>query len=615
MFTKTSVYPQGAIVTGPDRRNIFFIEGGGLRHVTSPEMLSTFHLNLERLVVLPSRVLDSLPKGDPIDENSVRVGKAPAGTLLEAGGNVYLVDQKVLRYITTGDIFEQLGFQWNRILLNQNIQNYSFGDPIFSVLVDNLPDGLLLHTSDHIYYTENRELHHVIDSETLAYWHLDQRPAIMVTDDELSRYRHGEDIDAWPTFEAFDVEAGIGRFKQELMSISYAGHQLAPYWSLALSAVSTFDFTPDDLAKSRQIMLRRPVRDTIRRVVWFIPPFASGSTGGPNTILRFADYLKRQGLEMIFAVSIPPDPGWIQNMESIIAETFPNLKGSAVYGTGGGLDQLPDADIAFATLWTTAYELLKYNRVGRKYYFMQDYEPLFYPAGSISAMTEATYRMGFFAVANTSSLKTYFERWGGEAYYFTPSVDSQVFYPPTVEKDENRYSVFFYGRPNPERNGFELGAQALKIVKAKLGDRVDIYTAGSHWNPAEFGLEGIVRNLGFLPYRATGVLYRKSHLGLAMMMTPHPSYIPQQLMASGSLVVANKNPGTEWLLKDRKNSLVAETTASCLAEAILEGLLNRPLRENIVHEAIQDVKRSLDRWDDEFAEVWRFIERKYHKTS
>lgn len=205
MFIDIPFCPQGTIVIGPDRRAIFFIESRVLRHVTSPEILSMFHFNLDRLVVLPSPVLDLLPKGDPIDGNSVFAGKAPAGALLEAGGKVYLVDKKVLRHITTGEILEQLGFRWDHILWNQNLQSYSFGDPIFSILSDNPPDGLVFGTTDRIYYIENRELHHVIDPETLVYWQLDKRPIIMVTDDELNRYGHAVNVDARPIFEAFEL--------------------------------------------------------------------------------------------------------------------------------------------------------------------------------------------------------------------------------------------------------------------------------------------------------------------------------------------------------------------------------------------------------------------------
>ena len=44
---------------------------------------------------------------------------------------------------------------------------------------------------------------------------------------------------------------------------------------------------------------------------------------------------------------------------------------------------------------------MKNRNTKRKFYFVQDYEPLFYPASSRSALAEATYRFGMPAIVNT----------------------------------------------------------------------------------------------------------------------------------------------------------------------------------------------------------------------
>lgn len=196
---KTTIYPEGAIVRGPNRFEIFLIEDGCLRHVTAPEILSLFHLSLDRVVILPWPILESLPKGKPIDGNSITAGSAPAGSLVESHGKVYLVDRKVLRHIQNPEIFNQLGLHWDHIFWNQNLENYTVGDPISKVLDDNVPNGLVLRTAAGIYYlTENRAIHHVVDFETLDFWQLGNRPIIMVTDEQLIRYTHGDEVDAKP---------------------------------------------------------------------------------------------------------------------------------------------------------------------------------------------------------------------------------------------------------------------------------------------------------------------------------------------------------------------------------------------------------------------------------
>jgi beta-1,2-rhamnosyltransferase WsaF-like protein len=60
-----------------------------------------------------------------------------------------------------------------------------------------------------------------------------------------------------------------------------------------------------------------------------------------------------------------------------------------------------ESDAAISTLWTTAYAALRFNNTRRKFCFVQDYESLFYPAGSIYALVEATYRLGYGGICNT----------------------------------------------------------------------------------------------------------------------------------------------------------------------------------------------------------------------
>ena len=49
---------------------------------------------------------------------------------------------------------------------------------------------------------------------------------------------------------------------------------------------------------------------------------------------------------------------------------------------------------------------------------------MFYPAGSLYALTEETYRLGLYGLCNTERLRDiYTERYGGTGHAFTPAVD------------------------------------------------------------------------------------------------------------------------------------------------------------------------------------------------
>ena len=75
-----------------------------------------------------------------------------------------------------------------------------------------------------------------------------------------------------------------------------------------------------------------------------------------------------------------------------ICDAFPSLKDEEIriLASEKELNMMDETDATICTLWTTAYFSLKFNKTKKKFYFIQDYEPLFYPAGSTSAQAEET---------------------------------------------------------------------------------------------------------------------------------------------------------------------------------------------------------------------------------
>lgn len=344
-------------------------------------------------------------------------------------------------------------------------------------------------------------------------------------------------------------------------------------------------------------------------MTWFIPDFHHAFYGGIFTILRFADHFKRlHGVRSQFALIGTMDARVIADR---IGNAFPALAGSVVHRIGSdlALADLEETDAAIATLWITAYFVLRFNRTKRKFYFLQDYEPLFYPAGSTYAQVETTYRFGFHGVANTPPIAQAYEAAsGGVAESFLPCVDTALFHPAPEEAPASApYTVFFYGRPGHPRNGFELGAQALRKLKRDLGDRVRIVSAGAVWEPHNVDLDGVVENLGLLPYWETAELYRRCDVGIAMMFTRHPSYLPFELMASGALVVSNRNPATAWLLKDRENCLLAEPSATYITEVVEHGLFDTALRSRITARAADTIKSYHGDWGSQIEKIYQFM--------
>jgi GT2 family glycosyltransferase len=383
-------------------------------------------------------------------------------------------------------------------------------------------------------------------------------------------------------------------------------------WSLysidATRLVESYDFSTRDLQINMNLQRKSSRKLDIQSINWFIPDFENPFYAGIYTILRFANFFLKKNIQNRFIVTqnMPA-----KNISILISKAFPNLINCPIVSLRPTdiFENIEESDVSIATLWTTCYPLLKFNKTKRKFYFIQDYEPLFYPAGSTFAQVEETYRFGFYGIANTISLKKiYKKKYGGIAEYFTPCVDTIFFYPTQETKvTEKPFCVYFYGRPGHPRNGFEIGAAALKQLKKKYGNRVRIVSAGANWNPTDFGLEGVIENLGLLDYRDTASLYRICDVGLVMSFTRHPSYLPFELMASGCVVVSNYNHATSWLLRDGVNCFLSHASPSCLCETIEKTLINTEIRKKIAANALSTIQKSYSDWDREMEKIYQFM--------
>ncbi len=378
-----------------------------------------------------------------------------------------------------------------------------------------------------------------------------------------------------------------------------------------VASIRKLDCSDLDFAENRELMMRfdKMKNLDVRTIDWFVPCFGH-PYGGIYTILRFANHFhEAKGVKN--NIIICGDPRQLStNPIFQVDKLFPKLSGGIVIIGNGSVDNLPESDISIATDWTSAYYTLKHNKTKGKFYFIQDYEPLFFPAGSLYALAEATYRFGFRGITNTPGLHDMYVRdYNGVAEYFIPSVDSKVFFPskrklrtPSVDEP---FKIFFYARPDVPRNGFELGATALAEVKKKYQNAVKIFAAGANWNPRTYKLEKTITNIGVLPYEKTGTLYRNCDLGIVFMFTKHPSYLPFELMACGCPVLTNYNPATTWFFKNGTNCVLSEPTPSSISQKIEILMKDISLRQNLISNGYAEIQKR--NWEMEMDRIFTFI--------
>jgi glycosyltransferase involved in cell wall biosynthesis len=301
-------------------------------------------------------------------------------------------------------------------------------------------------------------------------------------------------------------------------------------------------------------------------------------------------------------------------MKAEIDKTFPSLKNAKLKifdPKSEAVEDLPPSDIAICTFWASAYFLIRFNQTKRKYFFIQDYEPLFYEAGSVSALAESTYRFGFEGIVNTPGLlRAINQRHGLQGISFTPAIDPTYYYPPK-EKNNKRIRIFFYARPNNPRNAFNLGIIIIKTLIEKYGDDIEIVTAGADWKEKRFDLRGCITNLGLLKsLKEVGDLYRSCDIGFVYMLSKHPSYQPFEFMATGVATVTNNNEDNLWFLKDGTNCLVAEPSPAAMAEKIGWLIEDAKLRDKIQHGGLDTVSTD---WQKQVDLVWNDVS-KSHKN-
>ena len=372
--------------------------------------------------------------------------------------------------------------------------------------------------------------------------------------------------------------------------------------------LSTVDYSRVTMAQARAqqgAKLAALRSKKLERVTWLIPGFKH-PYGGIHTILRFGQLLRdRHGVQSHYVVYDSPQgraSDFVARTRSLFEEppgTFEILKRNE------DVERLPECDLSIATFWTSAYLVLRHQRATAHGYFIQDFEPLFYPAGTLYGLSEQTYRLGLFGIFNTRGLHDYVTRnYDMKGVWFEPAVDEHIFHAERPART-GPVRVFFYGRPAADRNAFELGITSLKKLKAQLGEAVQIISAGEPWDPGIFGVKGVIENLGVLPYSQTAELYRTCDVGLVFMFTKHPSYLPFELMASGVSVVTNENSANTWLLKHEENCLLTEPTVSAVTEQLVRAVRDPDLRTRLSAAAVLRVR--LTTWPEQVDRVHRAL--------
>lgn len=275
-------------------------------------------------------------------------------------------------------------------------------------------------------------------------------------------------------------------------------------------------------------------------IAWVSKPPGQGS-GGHTTMFRMVAALEAAGHRC--TVYLYDRHGWeVEQHRRTIGSWWPWV-GAEIRDCADGI---ADAHAILATSWDTAYPVLASPARGARCYFVQDFEPSFYPAGSLALLAEETYRWGFQGVTAGAWLDRFLEReYGMPADHFDFGCDLEVYAGTGAER---RAGVCYFCRPSTPRRAHDLALAALELF-AERHPEAPIHTYGESPGPLPFATV----DHGLMTPAELGDLYRGCVAGIVLSAT-NVSLVPHEMLAGGCIPVVNEAEHNRAVLA---NDLVA----------------------------------------------------------
>ncbi|MGF1531029.1 MAG: hypothetical protein ACFCU4_06685 [Puniceicoccaceae bacterium] len=274
-----------------------------------------------------------------------------------------------------------------------------------------------------------------------------------------------------------------------------------------------------------------------------IPDFGIGA-GGHAAIFRILKACEDEGWATRIWIMFSSQHGSPEQIRKVLKEHFQPLSGEIRFATPTSIRKM-NGEIGIATDRWTAYFLRAASAVTRKYYLVQDFEPLFYGEGTASLLAENTYRFPFIPFASTPWLAEKLAEFGHHGVtVFRYGVNREFFYPPANHPQNPVPRIAFYSRASTERRAVDLGFIAFELL-AKRGVKFEVDFFG--YDMTGFRTTYPHRNHGVLNEKGLGDLFRSVDLGVAFSAT-NPSIISGEMMACGLAVVEldRRNNRASW---------------------------------------------------------------------
>jgi hypothetical protein len=349
---------------------------------------------------------------------------------------------------------------------------------------------------------------------------------------------------------------------------------------------------PEDLLRQRFGMLE-PLRSYLmrggpKRVTLVTDSINAGSLyGGVMTAIILSALLaERMGADLRLVTRT--EVAAAENFGLVLAANGVQWSGNVefLYSPAGRGREVPVTkdDLFVTTSWWTTWSTKRAVDSSRIVYFLGDDERMFYPHGDerlrcAETLAEADIRF----VVNSELLFEHLTT-GPEAFanikangmWFEPALPASLYYQDPSPRVNGKRNFLFYARPHNLRNLYWRGLEAIgaAIEEGILQPR----EWNLHFNGRD--LSGVVLPRGVrprisqnLPLPEYAALVRQTDVGVSLIDTPHPSYPPLDLAASGAVVVTNRHGLKTSLARYSENILCVEPTVDGLKNGIAKATL------------------------------------------
>ncbi len=316
-------------------------------------------------------------------------------------------------------------------------------------------------------------------------------------------------------------------------------------------------------------------------------------SGGPNTALLFAAMLAESGERVrLFACDAPAEGDETTlylHMDHLLQRSVLRDKIELVDAFDRSQPSYVGVnDIFFATAWWTA-QMAKYateKTIQKTFiYLIQDFEPILHEGSTFQSRALETYGFPHIPLINTQLLLEHLIRenagcyanteFAADALSFEPALDRNYFYPdPDKTAQSEKKVLLFYARPtSARRNLFEMGIVALRqAVASGTIDNVhwELWAMGEAIQSVALGNGVYLNPLPWMSFEDYARRVRTADLMLSLMLSPHPSYPPLEMAASGKLVVTNSFSvkTADFMRGVSHNVIVAKPTTESIGAAI-----------------------------------------------